>query len=58
MVGGRESHITMNGKSRVTVYGAWHNRVERRGKPALVLFQLKMDILFMRDHEELDYVRC
>lgn len=55
---GRASCITVNGKSRVSVYGTWSKRADQWGKPTIIRSQMEMDMAFLRDRDERDYVNA
>lgn len=55
-VDGGANRITVHGKSRVIFYGAWSKRMEQQGKLAVLRSQLEMDMSFLWDCDERDYV--
>lgn len=55
-VSGHASRPTVNGKSRLTDYGAWCKRMRQWGKPAVLRSQLGMDKPFLRDSDKRTYV--
>lgn len=56
-VDGRACHITVDGKSLVTFYGAWSRRMEQWGMAAVHQSHLKMGMSYLWDRDEWHYVK-
>lgn len=53
-VDSRVTHVNIDGKNQVTVYGVWSKRMEQLGKPAVRRSQVETDVPFLRDRDEWD----
>lgn len=56
-VDGHASRTTVDGKGQVTVYGAWIKRIEQKKKLTVLQFQLEMDMHFLLDRDDRDYIK-
>lgn len=52
----RANYFTLHGKSLVMVYGAWSKRMGHSGTSAAHRSQVEVDMTFLRDPDERDYV--
>lgn len=55
-VEGQARRVVVNGKSWMTVYGAWRMRMWQWKKPAVHCVRVQLDVTFYRDQDEQTYV--